>query len=362
MNKLKKLLYDIHGVSNPNFASKSINKSCSKLANIIEEKLKVIKELAMLSYCIENFDNKGNGPQVLHSFLQMANKKPTGYKTLFSPIKPKDSGNDLRKTVLQNYLHMHSSEDSAGQETVLSYSYGTISSEESLSFCDKRVHCYSPVFLSRKPFDKTEDEEHIESLFSSFTKPKRKVKSCGTELKKPRQRLAVSCTLDYSLTSAYYRIHKRTRCNSTMGRGSERTLFEENFALDTKVSLEDFEIIKGLNSGAYGKVCLVRKRSSGDYFAMKIIDKEKTMENFQESLIRSELAILRNVDNDYIVKLYYSFQNSQYLFFVMEHMNGGDLGNLLRLFTRIEEKVRLHEEVVCLLVCCGDCAGIGILA
>ncbi len=106
-----------------------------------------------------------------------------------------------------------------------------------------------------------------------------------------------------------------------------------------RVSIEDFEVMKGLSSGAYGKVCLAKKRSSGDYFALKIIDREKTIEKAQEDYIRSEVSIMRSVNSDYIVKLYYSFQNDNYLFFVMEYMNGGDLGNLLQNCGSIEEKV-----------------------
>ncbi len=42
-----------------------------------------------------------------------------------------------------------------------------------------------------------------------------------------------------------------------------------------KVKITDFEIVKALGKGAYGKVCLARKKTSGDYFAIKIIDKAK---------------------------------------------------------------------------------------
>ena len=106
-----------------------------------------------------------------------------------------------------------------------------------------------------------------------------------------------------------------------------------------KVTIEDFKIIKSLSSGAYGKVCLVQKNSSGDYFAMKIIDREKTMDKNQEEFITSEVNILRQQNNDYIVKLYYTFQNFKYLFFVMEYMTGGDLGNLLVNCGPIDEEV-----------------------
>ncbi len=96
------------------------------------------------------------------------------------------------------------------------------------------------------------------------------------------------------------------------------------------MSIADFKIIKALSSGAYGRVCLVQKINSGDYFAMKIIDRAKTMEKKQEDYISSEVNILAHQDSQYIVKLYYTFQNEKYLFFAMEYMAGGDLGNLLK--------------------------------
>lgn len=36
--------------------------------------------------------------------------------------------------------------------------------------------------------------------------------------------------------------------------------------------MEDFEFIKFLGKGAYGTVWLVRKKTIGDYYAMKIVD------------------------------------------------------------------------------------------
>jgi serine/threonine protein kinase len=35
--------------------------------------------------------------------------------------------------------------------------------------------------------------------------------------------------------------------------------------------MEDFEFVKTLGQGAYGKVYLVRKVTSGDFYAMKVI-------------------------------------------------------------------------------------------
>lgn len=109
--------------------------------------------------------------------------------------------------------------------------------------------------------------------------------------------------------------------------------------LTNRINIEDFKLIKGLGSGAYGKVCLVQKVSSKDYFAMKIIDREKTVEKKQEKNIKTEVSIMKNLNTDYAVKLYYTFQSESYLFFVMEYMNGGDLGNVLKQFGTLDEIV-----------------------
>ena len=90
------------------------------------------------------------------------------------------------------------------------------------------------------------------------------------------------------------------------------------------------------------RYCLVQKISSGDYFAMKIIDRIKTIEKKQEEFIKSEINIMRNLNTDYAVRLYYSFQNKKHLFFVMDYLNGGDLGNLLRNVGTLSEQVYIY--------------------
>jgi serine/threonine protein kinase len=42
-----------------------------------------------------------------------------------------------------------------------------------------------------------------------------------------------------------------------------------------RISISDFEILKALSHGAFGKVCLAKKVASGDLFAIKIIDRKK---------------------------------------------------------------------------------------
>lgn len=67
----------------------------------------------------------------------------------------------------------------------------------------------------------------------------------------------------------------------------------------------------------------------------------------------SEVSILRQLDSDYVVKLYYSFQEGNYLYFVMDYMNGGDFDNLLQNCAPIEEKSAKFylAEIVAALEC-----------
>ncbi len=38
------------------------------------------------------------------------------------------------------------------------------------------------------------------------------------------------------------------------------------------MSIEDFQFIKFVGEGAYGKIYLVKKKATGDRYAMKIVD------------------------------------------------------------------------------------------
>lgn len=45
--------------------------------------------------------------------------------------------------------------------------------------------------------------------------------------------------------------------------------------LQNRSSLDDFDRLKTLGTGSFGRVMLVKHRQSGQYYAMKILDKEK---------------------------------------------------------------------------------------
>lgn len=97
-----------------------------------------------------------------------------------------------------------------------------------------------------------------------------------------------------------------------------------------RTSIDDFEIIKRISKGAYGKVFLARKRTTGDLFAIKVLKKMDMLRKNDIERIVAERNILITVRNPFVVKFFYSFTSRDNLYLVMEYLNGGDLFSLLR--------------------------------
>ena len=126
-------------------------------------------------------------------------------------------------------------------------------------------------------------------------------------------------------------------------RASERKSIENTETLISrggdKVHEGDFELLKTLGRGYFGKVFLCRKRQSGGLYAMKVISKMDIIRrDFFES-VRNERAILETVSNPFVVSLKYCFASSCYVFFVMDFKQGGELYHHLRKHTRFTEPV-----------------------
>ncbi|KAK3026254.1 hypothetical protein RJ639_041630 [Escallonia herrerae] len=158
-----------------------------------------------------------------------------------------------------------------------------------------------------------------------------------------------------------------------------------------RTSIDDFEIIKPISRGAFGRVFLAKKRTTGDFFAIKILmvmllvkagkdrvgsaailwcwveanyvdsvvdwwyaqrrKRERVQmmsqvlkkadmirKNAVESIL-AERDILISVRNPFVVRFFYSFTCRENLYLVMEYLNGGDLYSLLRNLGCLDEEV-----------------------
>lgn len=97
-----------------------------------------------------------------------------------------------------------------------------------------------------------------------------------------------------------------------------------------KMNKTMFETLDTLGIGAFGQVDLVRKKDDPQrLYAMKILHKNDVFSRKQAAHVKAERDILAQADNEWVVKLFYSFQDDENLYFVMDYVPGGDLMSLL---------------------------------
>lgn len=95
-----------------------------------------------------------------------------------------------------------------------------------------------------------------------------------------------------------------------------------------KPCLDDFEQLRVLGKGSFGKVVLVRKRTGvekGGLFAMKRLRKTHLLKRGQIERTRTERLVLSMVDHPFIMKLHFAFQTEEMLFLILDYCAGGEL-------------------------------------
>lgn len=90
-----------------------------------------------------------------------------------------------------------------------------------------------------------------------------------------------------------------------------------------KMDKSMFTKIKTIGVGAFGEVSLVQKIDTSNYlYAMKTLKKADVLKRNQVAHVKAERDILAEADNEWVVKLYYSFQDRDNLYFVMDYIPG----------------------------------------
>ena len=93
----------------------------------------------------------------------------------------------------------------------------------------------------------------------------------------------------------------------------------------SKITLDDFQTVKVLGTGAFGKVTLVYNEELKKYFAMKTLKKDYIKQYKQTRHTKEERKIMEKIDYPFISKLYYAFQTKKSLYMITEFMAGGEM-------------------------------------
>jgi serine/threonine-protein kinase RIM15 len=114
-------------------------------------------------------------------------------------------------------------------------------------------------------------------------------------------------------------------------------------------SIKDFEVIKPISKGAFGSVYLSKKKRTGEYFAIKVLRKSDMVAKNQVTNVKAERAIMMwQGESDFVAKLYWTFSSKDFLYLVMEYLNGGDCASLIKILGGLSEDwaIKYTGEVV----------------
>lgn len=97
-----------------------------------------------------------------------------------------------------------------------------------------------------------------------------------------------------------------------------------------KYSLNDFDLLRTLGTGSFGRVHLVQSKHNQRFYAVKVLKKAQVVKMKQVEHTNDERRMLGEVKHPFLITLWGTFQDSRNLYMVMDFVEGGELFSLLR--------------------------------
>ena len=106
-----------------------------------------------------------------------------------------------------------------------------------------------------------------------------------------------------------------------------------------KKGVKDFHFGRTLGEGSYSTVIAATDRQTGKEYAIKVLDKRHIIKEKKVKYVNIEKDTLnRLTDHPGVVRLYYTFQDEQSLYFVLDLASSGELLGVLKQMTTFDEE------------------------
>lgn len=106
-----------------------------------------------------------------------------------------------------------------------------------------------------------------------------------------------------------------------------------------KYTLADFEILRTLGTGSFGRVHLVQSKHNQRFYAVKVLKKNQVVKMKQVEHTNDERRMLQEVKHPFLITLWGTFQDAKNIYMVMDFVEGGELFSLLRKTQRFPNPV-----------------------
>jgi len=116
--------------------------------------------------------------------------------------------------------------------------------------------------------------------------------------------------------------------------------------LEPEPNIKDFDVIKELGCGSFGRVFLAKHKKTKVQYAIKAIDKKNKTNIEEKPYFRRELEVMYKIHHPNVVKLFGHFEDNHYCYFIMEYISKGNVYNLITL----DKKKQLAPKIVAQII------------
>lgn len=190
----------------------------------------------------------------------------------------------------------------------------------------------NPVWKHQVTFDVTQERQPI--YISVYDRSAEEEGFLGQKTITPRLVHKMSTDQWYSLSCREDQVED----DSTV-RGEIRIQISYERLAARRLTPADFEYLKLIGRGTFGRVFQVRKKDTKRIYAMKVLSKREIAIKKEVTHTMGERKILeKSLDCPFLVGLKFSFQSEQELYFVTDYKSGGEL------FWHLQREGRFTEE------------------